>query len=154
MTLNLRQRVREMLESTGEADPGVIAQKILADLNDDEIRAALEETLRAYVRMIMRDMRMVETPSANASSKQAGIRELAADRLRFHIGNAEWRMLEEMTYENLIFAAKERRDIAQKNISQAARLENWAKAIKQAKVSTFGELPLDVQARLLRGVAA
>lgn len=156
--MNLRERVRQALATSSEPDPGIVAQTVLASLGDDEIRPALEDTLRLFVRQVISETRISRNTAAaaplNRSRKVAAIRDWQA-RLndRYHIGGGRWKLLADMTFDDLKVAAEERREMAQRNAAWAGQLEAWASLVRRCGVSTFGDLPTAEQESALGNAA-
>lgn len=155
--LDLRGMVRRVLDS-GLVDPGLVADEVLADIPDEALREALGFTLRAFVRQSMAGQRNVGAafarPTPGASWKGSAIRDgwqrtlLAA----IHVGDG-YKALAACTYADLVFAADERSQIAERNAAQSRRYRAYAIAVAEAEVGTFGELPTEAQMHLLGGTS-
>lgn len=146
----LRHLVRDVLDSTSEADPGVLAGLVLATIPRGKTREALAQTLRIYVRQVITESRSVNatvTP-ISPSVKVAAIRDGWQQRLgdRVHVGESHWKLLRDCTYEDLLSAAEERRQLADQNQARARMFDAWARLLTDHNVKTFGDLPTDVQA--------
>lgn len=161
---NLRQLVREVLRTSVLADPTDVAVEVMRRIPKNMIRVALEQVLREVVRNVMAEERAAsrvntsvpQSPAhSGRSSKVAGIRDGWQRRLRdrVHVGASEWKLLGSCTYEDLLFAASERRELAEQNAAVARQYDAWARLINEHGVGTFGELPAETQMQAL-GVAA
>lgn len=90
----------------------------------------------------------VERPRVpNRSPKVSAIRDGWQKRLhdRVHVGagGGDWKLLKSCTYEDLIFAAKERHETADRNAAAARQYGAWARLITEHDVATFGDLPAE-----------
>ena len=156
---NLRTIVRATLSETSDADPGVVAEQVLAAIPRARTRDALEQTLRLFVRQIISEQRVSSRPSTpsnvrtipTTSAKVAAVRDGWQKRLRdrVHVGDGAWKFLGECTYADLLSAAAERRDLAERNAAWARQYDSWARLLTEHDVETFAELPLTVQADVL-----
>lgn len=83
----------------------------------------------------------------NRSWKRAGISDGWQKRLtdRIHVGQSarDWKLLKFCTYDDLLFAATERRGIADSNAAAARQYDAWARLINEHDVATFGDLPAE-----------
>lgn len=151
----LRQLVRDILAETDAADPGEIAGQVMARIPPRMIRVALSQALRLYVRQVISETRTAHPPVAptaiNRSAKVAAIRDGWQKRLRdrVHVGGSEWKFLADCTYEDLIAAASERRQMADRNNAWARTYDAWARLLTEHNVTTFGELPAAEQMQAL-----
>lgn len=136
--VNVRTLILAQLE-TNETDPGVIAEKVLTQIPQDEYEAALRSLLRRVVTDVIRCERNKpaaapsETPPAN--SRWPGAAGLYCDLLmkRIEIGGAEYKMLGDCTRDDLLYAVESRKE-------QAKALYVAAKRYK-AIVAMFDEHP-------------
>lgn len=84
---------------------------------------------------------------ANRSFKVNAIRDGWQKRLtdRIHVGQSarDWKLLKFCTYDDLLFAATERRGIADSNATAARQYDMWARLINEHDVATFGDLPAE-----------
>lgn len=146
---NLRSIVREVLTSSTIADPGVVAEEVLRRVPSRMLKQALQQALRLYVRQVISEVRVSRPPvaSSNRSAKVSGIRDGWQRRLRdrVHCGDGNWKFLAECTYEDLLAAAGERRQLAERNLAWARQYDEWARLLTEHDVATFGELPAEAQ---------
>jgi len=155
----LRHLVREVLDSTNDADPGAIAGMVMARIPRGQVRVALSQTLRLYVRQIVSETRNSRAASVtpirpNVSSKVSGIRDGWQRRLRDRTHGADgWKMLADCTYDDLLAAASERRDMASRNDARARQYDSWARLLTEHDVATFGDLPPEAQMNAIGRVA-
>jgi hypothetical protein len=88
-------------------------------------------------------------PVPNRSWKRVGISDGWQKRLmdRVHVGQSaqDWKLLKFCTYEDLLFAANERRGIADSNNAAARQYDAWARLLTEHDVATFGDLPAEAQ---------
>lgn len=149
---NLRQVIREVLRSSTMADPGQVADEVMRRIPTKMIKAALTQVLRDVVRQVMSEERgahrgLTPTAGPTRSAKVSGIRDGWQKRLRdrVHVGASEWKLLGSCTYDDLLFAASERREIAESNAAMARQYDAWARLINKHDVATFGDLPAEAQ---------
>ena len=146
----LRHLVREVLADTDAADPGEIAGQVMARIPPRMIRVALSQALRLYVRQVISETRTGNNPPSASpiqpSLKVAAIRDGWQRRLRdrVHVGDSAWKMLADCTYDDLLAAAAERRQLADRNNAWARTYDAWARLMTEAGVTTFGELPAEI----------
>lgn len=161
---NLRAVVRDALTGTNEPDPGVIAAQVLSRIDPGDRDAALSQAMRLFVRQVISETRVGHRPanvaSLNArrsghSAKVAAIREGWQRRLRdrVHTGDSEWKLLGDCNYDDLMAAAGERQQLADRNSAWAREYRAMAHEVKVAEVARFADLPVETQARMLGGAA-
>ncbi len=156
--LILRRLVRDVLTESDEADPGTLADAVLARIPKAQVRQALAQTLRLYVRQVISETRTgsnAPLPAPMGSAKVAAIRDGWQRRLhdRVHVGGGEWKLLAACTYDDLLAAAGERRDLAERNAAWARVYDSWARLLTEYDVVTFGDLPVEEQAAALGSAA-
>lgn len=170
---NLRALVREVLRSSTMADPGDVADEVMRRIPEKLTRDALTQVLRDVVRQVMGEERSSngastaadESPALriastdeesdesirsrvpNRSWKRVGIADGWQKRLtdRIHVGASarDWKLLKACTYDDLLFAATERRGIADSNAAAARQYDAWARLMNEHDVATFGQLPAE-----------
>lgn len=166
-SFDLRQLVRDVMASSSEADPGVIANMVMERIDPADYFTALAQTLRGFVRQVLGEHRAEVLPSvssvrvrpirrgvASSSLKVSAIREAWQRALdaRVHVEGGT-KLLRDCTYEDLLFAAEERQRIAAANSARARQFREIASAVLAAGVGTVGELSAEDQMRVLGGVA-
>lgn len=160
---NLRATVCDVLAATDEADPGVIAGMVTAQIGQEQRDAALTQAMRLFVRQMISETRAANRPAnvlpisrrTNRSAKVTAIRDGWQRRLRdrVHVGETEWKMLGDCTYADLVFVASERQKMADRNQARAREYRAMADAVADAGVETFRDLPAEQQMTILGGVA-
>jgi hypothetical protein len=139
-----------VLNSSTIADPGVIADEVLRRVPSRMVKQALQQALRLYVRQVISEVRITRPPAPSSparSAKVSAIRDGWQRRLRdrIHCGNGNWKFLAECTYEDLLAAAGERRELAERNMAWARQYDEWARLLTEHDVATFGDLPAEAQ---------
>lgn len=144
---NLRKIVAAALNASETTDPASLAREIAEKIPSRSVRACLAEALAPYVREQIQHSRSVatamqEAPGPSRSSKVAAIRSWSRKQLRerYHVGAGEWKFLGDFTYEDLVFAANERRDHAARNLAKAAQFDQLAELVQARGVATVAEL--------------
>ena len=154
---NLRSLVQEVLRSSTMTDPGDLADEVLRRIPAKHHKAALQQTLRLFVRQVnseVRISRQTAPASPATSTKVAAIRDGWQRRLRDRVHcNGQWKFLADCNYEDLLAAATERRQLADRNMAWARQYDTWARLLTEHDVATFGELPVEAQMSAL-GAAA
>lgn len=174
-SFNLRKLIRDVLTNSLLADPRDLAAEAFQRIPADQHAAALRQCLTDVVREEIRLSRnhtpptvMAERPGprgnvarqrpAARSAKVAGIRAMWQEKLRerIHTGPAstDWRLLGDCTFEELMFAAGERRTIALRNEAKAAEYAELAEAVRAAGVVRVRDLPAEVLKDRLESEAA
>jgi len=156
MTFSLRALVREVIES-GVIGPEAVAAEVAGRVNNKLLRDALGEALVVYARHeIDLDRRGnvilsgAGQGNSGQSSKVAAIREHAerwrralADQVNTADG---YKVLGECTYDDLMFAAEQRRAVAARTLAKADQFESLALLLKRHGAETVAELPETVLA--------
>lgn len=145
---NARDLVREVLRSSTRADPGDVAAEVYKRIPASHRGDALQQLLRLFVRQVISEERTSHAPSvvsavSGRSAKVRSIRDAWQRRLkdRVHVGDAHWKFLRDCTYEDLLAAANERRELADRNAAWARTYSEWAALMTDHNVQTFGQLP-------------
>ena len=155
-----------LTRSTGVRQTHELADQLLAAIPKAEYAAALRETLPMYLRSRMalnRNLPSAETVadpyldtkprkssqknSAHSSATKA-IREWWLDKVEVHVSDGGYLKIGECTFDDLMFAAQERRNRALDMANAAERFETVAKAVKDAGVATVAELPQKARTEL------
>ena len=95
----------------------------------------------------------------NGSAKSAKVEAYRAHaqflRLRVNVARGVDKWMETCTYDDLMYAAENRRQKAAESIAAAEQYEALAALVKRRKVATVGELPpADIEQFLSRGQVA
>lgn len=195
---NLRQLVREVLAASTMADPGDLADEVSRRIGDEDLRSALDQALRTFVREEITRQRMRRTPAEELASLQlaqvttstsarpvvllerpsatpsmrlpaaapkpaparsakvAGIREWWRAELKnpIHVGEKQWLPLGDCGFDELMFAAAERRDMAERNAARAKSFTRLAEAVRAAGVERVRDLPVNALSAHFGGAAA
>jgi hypothetical protein len=148
--MNLREVVREVVDEATTIDLDEIATAVMDRIGAEDLESALAQTMRSFIREVMHAQRSPEPAFKQPftqSWRVTGIREAANKRrLRapYHVGGGKWKRLQDMTYDDLIAAAEERRTIAKRNMKTADLLDTWAAMLVMNGAPTFGELKPDI----------
>lgn len=162
MTVNLRDLIREVADGSSLRGPREIAEKVAENIPAKHVRAALAETLVAYVREELTRARAVPvSPAAGKansarSSKVRAVREAWRRVLagQFHVGEGRWERLADCSYEAVTFLANERREMAARNAAAAEMFERLGEQMRQHRASVVAELPEPLLAEILSAEAA
>lgn len=143
----LAQRIRRIQQDTGSVDPHELADKVLADLDSEEITAALREALPEFVRVTVREVRNHVTSSAPSTSAKVGAvrawyERLLAQPIDVSGDGGKWKALRDCTRGELLAVSRHRRQIAAKNLQTADMYERLAKLMHGHM--TVGELQPDM----------
>lgn len=153
---SLNDAVKHVLDTSDATSPEDIAELVAADVPHREWREVLAQALGPYVRAAIAHRRQGNPILAGAvhggagrtqsarSPKVTGIREEArqkALRDRLSVGDDRHKFLGDCTFEDLMFAAGERRTQARRNEAKAAQYEALALLLQERGVSTVAELP-------------
>jgi hypothetical protein len=150
---NLHQVVADVLDGSDLASPEEIAARVAENVGSKQLRAALAQSLPHYVSRVIQNRRAsnvilnpnaVQGPVANSgrSAKVMGIRNAWARALadRLHVADG-YKLLGECTYNDLMFAAEERRDHARRNSVKADQYAAVAKRLTELGLTKVSELP-------------
>lgn len=159
---DLRAEIRNVLDGTGLTDPRDIATKVAENIPAKFRLAALRVALVPLVEQVNQQRRMSSAITgtgagtdrpASRSAKVSAIRDAwqVALRDRIHVGQgpAAWKLLGDCGYDDLMFAASERREHARRNAAKARRYAALAELLHTHGVATVGELPTDALADTL-----
>jgi len=160
MTFDIRALIRDYLDETEMTDFREMAAELSGRLSAKQVRAALVEALPSLIQTINQQRRMNNSVLAGAagvpvrSAKVAGIAAMHAAALRvlIHVGEGRNKQLGDCTYEDLLFAAEERREQARRNAAKAEQFEALAAKLRAAGVQHVADLPAAELAEL--GAAA
>lgn len=145
---NVRELIRDVIDSSGLADPGEIADVVLAKISDDDLRSALRSVLRSAVRMQLGHERknLAEQSASNATGANRAnqVRHWYERTLQMSLhvadkdGQPVWARFGDCTAAQLEFVANERREKARMNAAQALvyeRVQAWMKTKRAKTVS-------------------
>lgn len=153
---NLRATVEDFLDVSDITDFRVISAELAKAIPARHLRAALAEALVRYVATVNQQRRSANplldggAARPTRSAKVAGIAAWHQRMLRdlVHVGHSVNKRLGDCTYEDLMFAAEERREIARQTVAKADRYEWLAKQLHANNVDRVAELPPDVFAEM------
>lgn len=162
-SFNLRDLIRDVAASSNAPDPGSLADEVARRIPPKHRDEALRLMLRDYVRVMVAQQRMTHTEPAsqqpdNARSngrswKRDGIREswrkMLRDRIHVAPNPSAWKFLGDCSFDDLSFAALERRTAAERTLAKAEEYEALAALLKEHGVETVRELPAEVLASRL-----
>ena len=154
--LNLRDRIRAIRDDTGEVDPGVLVEKVLDELTDAELRAAVRQTLRDLVSHVVGEDRPFRAyrPPAPGRGRHPGRAVRDALQLALDAGmhvDGQWKKLRHCGTADLLFCEAERRDQATELVRHADGYAALVAALAKHRKKTVDELPEAVQRALLLG---
>jgi hypothetical protein len=155
---HLRHLVRDVLATSTLTTPKDIAEEVRRRIKPGQRDQALAQCLPEYVREEVTRQRTITTgatersgaggevarPGGRArSAKVAAVRGYWQSQLRqrIHIGRGEWRMLGDCTFTDLMYAAQERRQHAERNLAAAEEFERYAQAVQAHRVERLRDLP-------------
>lgn len=150
MSYELRKVTREYLDGTDLTDFKEMAAELAARIPAKRLRDALAESLPLLLQTLNQQRRMdnpVLAGNASAtpgrSAKVAGIAAMHAAALRVlvHVGQGANKQLGDCTYEDLMFAAEERREHARRNAAKADQFEALAGRLRVNGVGRVADLP-------------
>jgi hypothetical protein len=164
---NLHKIALAVIRDHSSADPGDLAEALLAAVPAERYKDALRCTLRGYVRGVLHEVRSGEPhhPTTDPTNEQTTPRKRPSGRswkvdairsgwraYRLHVEQG-WKFLPNCTYDDLMTAAAERRDIAKANEHEAERYERLA-ALVQRHGETVADAPEAEVTAILDGRAA
>lgn len=158
-TFDLRAAVRHVLDTTDLADPRDIATKVAENVPANQRIYALTTALDPYVREAIQRRRNSNPIIGSASprtgsSKVAAIQAYArALRDQVHVGAGAWKPLGDCTYDDLMFAAEERREHARQNAAAAERYQTLADLVRDEGAARVADLPVEVLRDRLGGAS-
>ncbi len=146
----LRTLVQEAAASSLVADPGELAADVFRRIPVEHRAAALQQSLRQYVRQILSEERMrtqIGRPAVpGTSAKVQGIRDhwQRALRDRLNVGEGVWKFLADCDADDLLFAAEQRREQASRNRAKAAQYDALRQLLDEHGVKCVADLPAEV----------
>ena len=149
LDLNLRGLTRDVLRTSTLADPSDIADEVYRRIGEDQLRAALRDALRVFVRQVISEERShttIRPESASPSAKVAAIRDYWQRSLRdrVHASASEWKLLGDCSAADLDFAAAERQEQAERNAAKARQYRMLARLVEEHGAARVRDLPADV----------
>lgn len=177
--IDLRKEIRAIMDSTELTTPQEISDAVFRLINRDNAIDAVDQMLTGFVRGVINERRTVSgpkvpleairsagktsrkpnqsnlPPAPSRSTKVTGIREGWQRYLdvRVHVEAGRWKFFKDLTEGDLRYAAKERRNNADRNLQEARRYEAWAQLVAEHDVATFKDLPIEVQMKAIGTVA-
>lgn len=136
--MKLHERITDALDNSDERDPGIVARKIAMTLSAKEAREIVADLLRDRVRVQIGQCRMADRGSVNVPQGRAS--RLAASMGNGEFVNGVWTIRAKLTAEDCDWLAEDREKKAGELMGVAEQYRGFAKAIREAGVSTLGEL--------------
>lgn len=154
-TFNLNELIRSTLERSREADPHVIARRLVARIPAEHVHAALADCLADRVRIQIGRSRMqhvgdllaVDTTTKAAATSRPGRswrkQTAALFAQRLFVPSAGWKRLGECTAEDCdaVADAHARRAVEQAVLEE--RFRAYARLLRDAGVATLADLGAD-----------
>lgn len=162
----LRQVVREVLDTSLLSDPRELAVEVFTRIGATQRAEALQQALTVVVRQVISEQRhvthiadptRVQRPTTSSGPTRAGmVREWWQRSLRdrIHVGQSNWKPLGDCTYDDIVFAAEERREQASRNNAKARQYQFLAGLLTDHDVKRVRDLPVETLARTLGTAAA
>ena len=151
---DLRALVVATLKSSITPDPGAIADAVFASIGERDQPAALQQTLRLFVRQVHSESRLstqISEPAPGGgnsghSSKVAGIRDAWQKSLRdaVHVGAGQWKYLGDCGAADLLACAEQRREMAARNRAKAAQYDILRTLVLDHGVDRVRDLPANI----------
>ncbi len=151
---DLAALVRDVAAQVESPDPGDVAEAVLDCVSDTDLREALRQALRGYVRTHLNARRSdsfsrVHDPLAGPSKWDALRRQKLLDsRLEVGEEKTEWKHLRDCTRDEVLRAAAYRTELAAKNAARAAQLEKLAATMKRYRAETVSDLKDEILAEV------
>lgn len=148
MSYDLRKVVREFLDETDLTDFREMGAELARRIPSKDLRSALATALPDLLSTVNQQRRMSNpiisgTSGPVRSPKVAGIAAMHAAALRalVHVGGGANKHLGDCTYEDLMFAAAERREQARRNAAKADQYEALANRLRASGFTRVADLP-------------
>lgn len=162
-SFNLRDLAKQVLAESNASDPGALTDELLDRIPADLRIEALRQCLRSFMLQTITQQRMANpiSPSANMPSKAPKSWKVRAIREgwqralenRMHVAEGQWKKLRDCTHEDLMFAASQRQQMADRNAAIARSLHGLAALLTEHQAATVNDLPVEIQMQAL-GAAA
>jgi hypothetical protein len=146
---NVRELIRQVVQSSGLHDPAEIAIAVDRQVDDADLRVAFRSVLRSEVIEVLGSQRRHATDSRpSTATRAAQVRDWYVSTLNvsLHVGEFNglpvWKPLGECTVAELDFVVSQRRELARRNVAQAAlyeRVQARMKAKKAKHVKDLGQ---------------
>lgn len=157
----LNEYVETAVATTAQSDPREIAAEVLASIPDEDLRDCLADALAVYVsRHLTRGRSGVPTPekleeglrpvTPARSAKVNAIRDHWAKFLGERVQvEGTWKRVAECTVSDVQVLARERRDVAARNVAHAKRFEKLANDMQAQGALTVADFKPGADAGLL-----
>lgn len=158
----LNEYVTATLATTTKSDPREIAAEVLAAIPDDQVRDCLGEALSPYMRWhITKSRGGVPTPEKLEEDLKpvAPVRSAKVEAIRDHWAkfldervqvNGNWKKVADCTVLDVQALARERREVAAKNVAHAKRFEKLAEDMQAQGAATVAEFKPGRQPQLAK----
>lgn len=139
---DLNKLVTEQIETSGEADPHVIANRLLMQMSAKECREALSQCLGGHVRVVIGRLRMNARaadevqPTVGTSKRARAINELD---LAVYLGD-EWKILGDCTSDDLERLAAQHDVEADKHAALRDRYARYAQLVRESGQPTLRDV--------------
>lgn len=149
MNYDLRAAIERTLADTAITAPQAIAAEVAAAVPAEHLRSVLAEALASHVRVHLTTRRTDNPILAGASANTARSAKVAAIRAtwqsalrdRIHVGDGKWLLLGACGYGELMFAAAERRQNAERSLAKAEQFTVLAEQLRAHGAATVADLP-------------
>lgn len=158
----LNEYVTATLATTTKSDPREIAAEVLASIPDDDLRECLGDALGTYMRWhITKSRGGVPTPEKLEEDLKpvAPVRSAKVEAIRDHWAkfldervqvNGNWKKVADCTVLDVQALARERREVAAKNVAHAKRFEKLAEDMQAQGAATVAEFKPGRQPQLAK----
>ncbi len=157
--MTLSQKIEELVAKDRLRDPHTIAEKLIADMNEEQLRLALEVALPTFVREVLSQVRRdTTTPTrvraAGQSTRVGAIRDWH-QRLLDSVTevNGSYKHLGECTRDDVLAIAGSRRKLAELNRRAAQKYEALATLMNDHDATTVADLPAELLRQTLEDLA-
>lgn len=147
----LNEYVKATLATTTKNDPREIAAEVLASIPDEDLRECLGDALAPYMQWhITKSRRGIPTPDKLEEDLKpvAPVRSAKVNAIRDHWAkfleervqvNGNWKKVADCTVQDVQALARERREVAAKNMAHARRFEKLAEDMQAQGAATVAE---------------
>lgn len=139
---SLRAIVRAELDASPVADPHIVAEHVLKQIRPGQRGAALGECLPQFVRVLSNETRTLPAIDHRRgdSSHEPRWRRAAADLSARYFTGDGWKFLRDLTRDDVLACAAQRRDLAAANLAEAERFDALHKLMVERGADTVGDL--------------